>query len=105
MLASVARIVAKQLYDQRPVDTPWELHSKRAQNRMTQRAKQWLNTVVAEQMTTELLREREPQGEIESWLRTMRQLASVNHSVSHHTPTENNDDTRSPIGGADPRLL
>jgi hypothetical protein len=101
----VARIVAKQLYGRRPVDTPWELHSKRAQNRMTQRAKQWLNTVVAEQMTTDLLRERDPRGEIASWLRAMRQLASMNDSASHPTPTEKHDDTRSPTGGADPRLL
>jgi len=73
----VAEITAKRLYQLRVDETPWELLSRRARNRMTQRAKRWLNTRVAEQMTVELLHERDPAGEVISWLQAIRQLAET----------------------------
>ena len=71
----VAEITAKRLYQLRLDETPWELLSRRARKRMTHRAKRWLNTKAAEQMTVELLRQRDPDGEVVSWLQAIRRLA------------------------------
>ena len=51
--------------------------SSRARKRMAYRAKRWLNTDVVEHMTPELLSQRDPQGEVLSWLRTIGQLADL----------------------------
>jgi len=71
----VAQITAKRIYQLRAEETPWELLSRRARNRMAHRAKRWLNTKAAEQMTVALLRERDPEGEILSWLQAIGCLA------------------------------
>ncbi len=73
----VAEITAKRLYRQRSADTPWELLSVRARKRMSQRAKVWLNAQATEHMTVELLRERDPDGEVKSWLRAIRRMAAT----------------------------
>lgn len=72
---SAAEIVAKRLFQSSLDETPWELLSRRARRRMTHRAKQWLNTKVAEQMTADMLRERDPDGEIICWMTTIGRLA------------------------------
>lgn len=72
----VAQIVARQLYQQRPGEKPWELHSGRARSRMTHRAKQWLNTEAANEMTIELLKQRDPDGEVISWFAAIDRLAT-----------------------------
>ncbi|MHC2071083.1 ATP-dependent endonuclease [Bremerella sp. T1] len=74
----VAILVAKQLYESGLHDRPWELLSRRSQNRQSSRAKRWLNTQVAAHMTIDHLRNRDPEGEIATWLTTIGQLA---HSV------------------------
>lgn len=74
----VAILVAKQLYENGLHDRPWELLSRRSQNRLSSRTKRWLNTQVAGHMTVDHLRDRDPEGEIASWLTTIGQLA---HSV------------------------
>ncbi|MBI1248042.1 ATP-dependent endonuclease [bacterium] len=74
----VGMLVAKALYENGPNDRPWELLSRRSQNRLTSRAKRWLNTQVAAQMTADLIAERDPAAEIANWLTTIGQLA---HSV------------------------
>ena len=56
---------------------PWELLTRRARSRMTYRVKRWLNTRAADQMTVELLRERDPDGEVISWLTAIRRLAEL----------------------------
>ena len=72
-----AEIVAKQLHQRSLVETPWELLTRRARSRLTHRAKRWLNTKAADHMTVELLHERDPAGEILSWLTTIARLADA----------------------------
>ncbi|WP_231756364.1 ATP-dependent endonuclease [Lignipirellula cremea] len=72
---AAAEMVAQQLHLRSLVETPWELLSRRARNRLTHRAKRWLNTKVADQMTVDLLRERDTEGEIASWLKAIGRLA------------------------------
>ncbi len=45
---------------------------KRAEK--TSRAKQWLNTGAASKMTPDLLTERDPDGDVRGWLRTMARM-------------------------------
>jgi len=71
----VAAMVAKQFYRRRRKDPPWELRPRRTRNRMTNHAKRWLNTKVADRMTAEHLEDRDPDGEIRSWLETIARLA------------------------------
>jgi len=73
----VAGITAKQLYQLRQEVTPWEIRPNRARNRMMNHAKRWLNTTVAEAMTAELLTERDPDGEVISWLRMIARMAET----------------------------
>lgn len=73
----VAEIAAKRLYQQRRDETPWELLSRRARSRMAHRAKRWLNTQAAQHMTVELLRQRDPDGEVISWLKAICRLADI----------------------------
>jgi hypothetical protein len=70
-----AEIVAKQLHQRSLVETPWELLTRRARSRLTHRAKRWLNSIVADHMTVDLLRERDPDDEVISWLKTIGRLA------------------------------
>ncbi|MHC2070812.1 ATP-dependent endonuclease [Bremerella sp. T1] len=74
----VGTVVAKALFESGISDEPWELLSRRSKSRLTSRAKRWLNTTVASQITAEFLEQRDPDGEIASWLTTIGQLA---HSV------------------------
>ena len=66
-----SEITAKQLYRNETAETPWELLTRRARNRLAYRAKRWLDTKAADHMTCELLKERDPDAEIASWLQTM----------------------------------
>ncbi|WP_186767406.1 ATP-dependent endonuclease [Blastopirellula retiformator] len=70
----VADLAAKCLYQQGVIDKPWELQSLRARSRMANRAKRWLNTVAVGHMTPELLRERDANGELIGWFRTMSSM-------------------------------
>ncbi len=72
----VSAVVAKAMYQRGPGQLAWQLQSQRARSRMTNRTKRWLNTVVAEHMTPELLAERDPAGEVISWLQRMALMAS-----------------------------
>ena len=72
---SVAEMTAKRLHQRGVNETPWELLSRRARSRMTHRAKRWLNTEVADQMTPDLLKERDPDGEVISWIQSISRLA------------------------------
>ena len=73
----VPEVVAKQTYMRRLEKTPWELLSRRARHRMGNRAKRWLNTTVTEQMTIAMIAERDPEGEILSWLRTIARMMAA----------------------------
>lgn len=74
----VGTMVAKKLYESGIVDKPWELLSRRSQSRMISRTKRWLNSAVVSQMTADLIEQRDPDGEIASWLTAIGQLA---HSI------------------------
>ena len=73
----VAEIAARKLYQQRPGEIPWQLQARRSQSRMANRAKRWLNTTVVEQMTRDMLRESDPNDEIQSWLLAIKDLLAA----------------------------
>ena len=54
----------------------WNSLSRRARQRLRNRAKSWLNTAAAERMTPERLAERDPTGEIPLWLETIGGFAA-----------------------------
>ncbi len=70
----VAELTARALYRQRPGETAWQLQTRRSQSRMANRAKRWLNTEAAGQMTLSLLEERDQEGEILSWMSAINAL-------------------------------
>lgn len=70
----VAELTARSLYQQRPGETAWQLQTRRAQSRMANRAKRWLNTQAIAHMTLPLLKEQDHQGEIISWMSTINSL-------------------------------
>jgi hypothetical protein len=55
----------------------WESLSKRARRRLRDRAKKWLNREAADCMTPERVAERDPDGEVIGWLRTIARLVGV----------------------------
>ena len=80
----VAELAAQRVYEQGAYQpgvyqlglnqTPWERLPRRAHRRLANRAKRWLNTLAADHMTVELLRQRDPQGEVMSWLKAIAGL-------------------------------
>ena len=70
----VAELTARELAEQRLPDLVWQLQPRRSHHRMANRAKRWLNTIAADHMTADLLNERDPQGEIRSWLVSLSSL-------------------------------
>ena len=70
----VARGVARQWFDRTAPNHTWSQLSRRAQLRFTNRAKRWLNTAAVEQMTPDLLAERDPHGEVSGWLSSISAL-------------------------------
>lgn len=73
----VAEIAARELYRQRPGEIAWQLQARRSQSRMANRAKRWLNTTVVERMTPAMLRESDPNDEIQSWLLAIKDLLAA----------------------------
>lgn len=73
----VASEVAQRVFDSRHDDYSWERLDRRPQIKLRNRAKHWLNTSAVEQMTVSQLQERDPNGEIISWLETISQLAET----------------------------
>ena len=67
----VAKRAAREFYKQSPGKRSWDSQSLRSQNRMANRAKQWLNTIAVEHMTAKLLMERDPGREIKSWMQAI----------------------------------
>ncbi|MCB9926454.1 MAG: ATP-dependent endonuclease [Planctomycetaceae bacterium] len=72
---SVAELVAKKRFTGDAPFVQWDALSRRAQKRFANQSKRWLNTHVAEAMTPELLRDRDPHGEVTSWLQAVVALA------------------------------
>tara|TARA_R110002095_G_scaffold207145_1_gene191813 strand:+ start:2161 stop:2799 length:639 start_codon:yes stop_codon:yes gene_type:complete len=73
----VATVAAQRIFESSHGNPNWKQLTKRARVRLTNRVKHWLNTNAVEQMTIRLLQERDPNGEIISWLESIIQLAET----------------------------
>ncbi len=73
----VAGNVARHWYELIPQTVAWPELKLRSRKRFEYRAKRWLNRHAVEQMTAELLRERDPTGEVVRWLATIAEMACV----------------------------
>ena len=67
--ASMALAVARDWYHRQPQACPWDALASRARRRIAARSKRWLNTVAVNAMTLGLLHQRDPAGELLTWLR------------------------------------
>ena len=75
--ACVAELVAQRLYASGENANAWASVPYRSRRKLKERAKHWLNTAAVDRMTVERLRERDPKGEVQSWLRTIARLAAA----------------------------
>jgi hypothetical protein len=77
----VAELVARASFQ--PGDAcSWESLSKRGRRRLREKAKKWLNREAVDRMTPARLAERDPDGEVVGWLRTIAELAEVEDELS-----------------------
>ncbi len=72
---AVADIAARAAFQQHDSLLTWESLSARARKKRRERAKQWLNIQAVDRMTAARLAERDPHGDIASWLQTIARLA------------------------------
>jgi hypothetical protein len=70
----VPDLVARSLLE-RAGGPAWSGLPSRGRRRLRQQAKNWLNTVAVERMTTKRLESRDPAHEVRSWLLTMAMMA------------------------------
>ena len=71
----VADLLAQRLYQRDEPLVPWAELPRRAKTRRRNRVKKWLHTKALDHMTCERLAQRDPQGEVRSWLETIARLA------------------------------
>jgi len=71
----VPDLVAQACYERSTPAMPWESLPARARRRYRNHVKRWLNTRAVDRMTSERLAERDPQGEVRSWLLAIAELA------------------------------
>ncbi len=81
----VADRVAQAVHERSCCSLLWHELPHRRQKRYRERAKRWLNTRAVERMTPQLLSERDPQGEVRSWLWAIRELHGRGVAWSRHT--------------------
>ena len=55
----------------------WEALTSRARRRLAHRAKRWLNSTATDAMTVSMLRQRDPAGEVRSWLLAIGAMADL----------------------------
>ncbi len=72
----VADIVARHRCARRQGRMPWSELPGRSRKRRRDKVKRWLNTDAVERMNPALLAERDPDGEVRSWLAAIAHLAS-----------------------------
>jgi len=72
---SLPELVARQANERHEQAVCWEELSMRARKRLRYKAKKWLNTLAADRMTPARLAERDPSGELRSWLATIASLS------------------------------
>ncbi len=70
----VAQVMVRSKLRKLPAAPHWEKLSPRTRQRLTYRAKSWLNTQAVDQMTPQLLAERDPAGEVLRWFLTLASL-------------------------------
>lgn len=70
----VAGLIARKIYARECPNDVWAELPRRKQTRRRNRVKKWLNTKAVERMTPQRLAERDPKGEVRSWLEAMAQL-------------------------------
>ena len=83
----VPDLVARQSNERHEPAVAWEELTHRARKRLRYKAKRWLNTRAVEQMTAARLAERDPDGEVRSWLRRLRALPADEFWTTHAVPT------------------
>lgn len=66
---SMALAVARDWYHRQPQACLWDALTPRARRRIAARSKRWLNTVAVNAMTLGMLHQRDPAGELLTWLR------------------------------------
>lgn len=66
---SIALAVARDWYQRQPQFCPWDELPSRSRQRHAARSKRWLNTQAVSAMTLGMLNQRDPAGELISWLR------------------------------------
>jgi hypothetical protein len=71
---SVAEVAAQACLSSR---CKWDDLSTRAQRRLRNQAKKWVNTTAVDCMTPARLADQDPAGELEDWLRTIASLACL----------------------------
>ena len=71
----VADLLAQRLYQRDALAVAWADLPRRAKTRRRNRVKKWLHTKALDRMTPERLAERDPEGEVRSWLETIARLA------------------------------
>jgi hypothetical protein len=71
----VADLVARLAHERHEGRLSWESLPPRARKRRRDKTKAWLNTRAVERMTPQRLAERDPEGEVRSWLGAIAHLA------------------------------
>ena len=71
-----ADLLAQRLYQRDEPLVPWAELPRRVKTRRRNRVKKWLHTEALDRMTPERLAERDPEGEVRSWLEHIARLAS-----------------------------
>jgi hypothetical protein len=72
----VASLLALKMME-RSGESSWQQLSSKRQRRLHEKAKKMLNVKVSQRMTPTLLAERDAEGEVEGWLRTIRRLIEM----------------------------
>lgn len=75
----VADLLARQSHLRQGGQPPWEELPRGTHKRRRNRVKKWLVTKATDRMTPERLAERDPKGEVASWLKTITELAQTRH--------------------------
>lgn len=73
---NVADVVARAQYARLDLAQPWDDLPGRTRKRHRDKVKKWLNTKAVDRMTPERLHQRDPEGEIRSWLKTIAKLVA-----------------------------
>lgn len=77
----VPATVAKVLHEASESDKPWEDLDEKTQKSKESNAKKWLNRDAAANMTPKYLDQRDPDGDLRGWLRTMGELMGTSDAA------------------------